>query len=155
MQIVVFEDELVPRLYPMTVGRPAYAITCGSYRLIDWLTQLSAESGVALRGVVRPHLTAIQQLDFPTISPSLPTIETPALLVNARLVPSVTAAKNLQPLLNGLQTAAVYENGSLASATKSSEGSDALWLIILSHTIGSALSTAARVVVPRRADQFP
>jgi UDP-N-acetylglucosamine diphosphorylase/glucosamine-1-phosphate N-acetyltransferase len=116
MQIVVFEDELVPRLYPMTVGRPAYAITCGSYRLIDWLTQLSAESGVALRGVVRPHLTAIQQLDFPTISPSLPTIETPALLVNSRLVPSVTAAKNLRQLLNGLQTAAVYENGSLAAA---------------------------------------
>jgi UDP-N-acetylglucosamine diphosphorylase/glucosamine-1-phosphate N-acetyltransferase len=61
-------------------------------------------------------LAAIQQLDFPAISASLPTIETPALLVNARLVPSVAAAKNLRQLLNGLQTAAVHENGSLAAA---------------------------------------
>jgi UDP-N-acetylglucosamine diphosphorylase/glucosamine-1-phosphate N-acetyltransferase len=116
MQIVVFEDEHVPRLYPITVGRPAYAISCGSYRLIDWLAKLSGETGIVLRGVVRAHLTAIQQLDFPAISPTLPTIETPALLVNARLAPSVQAARGLRQLLEGMQTAAAYDNGSLAAA---------------------------------------
>ena len=69
MQIVVFEDEQVPRLYPLTVGRAAYALSCGSFRLIDWLARLAAETGAALRGVVRPHLAEIQRLDFPQISP--------------------------------------------------------------------------------------
>jgi glucose-1-phosphate thymidylyltransferase len=116
MQIVVFEDEHVSRLYPITVGRAAYAVACGSYRLIDWLNLLSRETGVVLRGVVRPHLAAIQKLDFPQISPIAPTIETPALLVNARLVPSVAAYRALRQLLDGLNTAAVYEHGSLAAA---------------------------------------
>src|SRR5262245_19017948 len=110
MQIVVFEDEHVSRLYPITVGRAAYAISCGSYRLIDWLQRLSRETGVVLRGVVRPHLREIQRLDFAQISESAPTIETPALLVNARLVPTVGAFRALRQLLEGLQTRAIFEN---------------------------------------------
>src|SRR5439155_791857 len=78
MQIIVFEDEHVSRLHPVTVGRAAYAIGCGSFRLIDWLAQLSRDTGVVLRGVVRPHLEAIQALDFPQIRPTAPTLETPA-----------------------------------------------------------------------------
>jgi len=116
MQIVVFEDEQVPRLYPLTVGRPSYALSCGSFRLIDWLERLSAETGVALRGVVRPHLAEIQRLDFPQISPTAPTIETPALLVNARLVPSVTTYLELKRLIEGLQTGAILDGGAVAAA---------------------------------------
>src|SRR5262245_13333891 len=116
MQIVVFEDEHVSRLYPISVGRPAYAITCGSFRLIDWLAKLSTETGIVLRSVVRPHLAEIQQLDFPAISPTLPTTETPLLLVNARVVPSVQTARGLKQLLDRLETAAIYENGSLTAA---------------------------------------
>src|SRR6188474_1916651 len=106
MQIVVFEDELVSRLFPITVGRPAYAITCATYRLIDWLGQLSRETGIVLRGVVRPHLAEIQRLDFSQISPHVPRVETPALLVNARLVPSVAAYQALKKLLESLETVA-------------------------------------------------
>src|SRR5215471_5228684 len=116
MQIILFEDEHVARLYPITVGRPAYAITCGSFRLIDWLGRLSQETGVVLRSVVRTHLAEIQKLDFSAISPTSPTIETPALLVNARLAPSVVTAQALRRLIEGLETAAIYENGSLAAA---------------------------------------
>src|SRR2546423_12503560 len=109
MQIVVFEDEHVSRLHPVTVGRPAYAIGCGSFRLIDWLAQLSRETGVVLRGVVRPHLEAIQQLDFPQLSPMASMTETPALLVNARLVPSASNYRVLRQLIDGRETAASYE----------------------------------------------
>lgn len=116
MQIIVFEDEHVSRLYPLTVGRVAYALSCGSYRLIDWLARLSAETGVPLRGVVRSHLQEIQRLDCPQIGPEPPTMETPALLVNARVVPSSSAFGTLKQLLEGLETAAIYENGSLAAA---------------------------------------
>ena len=65
MQIILFEDEFVPRLYPITVGRPAYNVSRASYRLIDWATELAAESGATLRGVVRPHLASLQQEIFP------------------------------------------------------------------------------------------
>jgi UDP-N-acetylglucosamine diphosphorylase/glucosamine-1-phosphate N-acetyltransferase len=116
MQIVVFEDESVSKLYPITVGRPAYAISCGSYRLVDWLAHLSREHRAELRGVVRPHLAAIQQLDFPEFSRRAPTGELPLLLVNARLVPSVFGFHALSRLVKEKQTAVVYENGSLAAA---------------------------------------
>lgn len=116
MQIVVFEDEHVSRLYPISIGRPAYAISCASYRLIDWLAQLSRETGIVLRGIVRPHLAEIQRLDFPQVSPAVPTVETPALLVNARLVPSVTAYQALRRMLEGMEAGASFHQQSLAAA---------------------------------------
>jgi glucose-1-phosphate thymidylyltransferase len=82
MNILVFEDELVDQLYPLTIGRPAYALSCGSYRLIDWLALLGRPSGS-----VRPHLRAVQALDFPELRPELDPREPWTLLVNARLVP--------------------------------------------------------------------
>ncbi|MDX1946974.1 MAG: putative sugar nucleotidyl transferase [Pirellulaceae bacterium] len=116
MQIIVFEDDQLSRLHPITIGRPGYAISCASYRLIDWLARLSDETGAPLRGVVRPHLAQIQELDFPQIDRRRPTIETPALLVNSRLVPSVAAYHSLKKLVNGLETAAIYCDGALAAA---------------------------------------
>jgi UDP-N-acetylglucosamine diphosphorylase / glucose-1-phosphate thymidylyltransferase / UDP-N-acetylgalactosamine diphosphorylase / glucosamine-1-phosphate N-acetyltransferase / galactosamine-1-phosphate N-acetyltransferase len=116
MQIVVFEDEHVSRLYPITIGRPAYAIGCGSFRLIDWLERLSQDTGVVLRGVVRPHLTEIQRLDFTQIDVTPPTIEMPLLIVNARLVPSVETFSTLRALIDRFETAAIFENQSLAAA---------------------------------------
>src|SRR5437773_8296249 len=107
MQIVVFEDEHVSRLHPVTLGRAAYTIGCGSFRLIDWLEQLSREAGAVLRGVVRPHLTAIQQLDLPHLSPTAPTTAASTLLVNARLVPSAGNQRILRQLIEDVETAAV------------------------------------------------
>jgi UDP-N-acetylglucosamine diphosphorylase / glucose-1-phosphate thymidylyltransferase / UDP-N-acetylgalactosamine diphosphorylase / glucosamine-1-phosphate N-acetyltransferase / galactosamine-1-phosphate N-acetyltransferase len=116
MQIVVFEDEQVARLYPLTIGRPAYALSCGSYRLIDWLARLGGELAAPLRGVVRPHLKAIQELDFPQFNPQPPTKDTPLLAVNARLAPSAGVHRRLRQLADGAETRAVYENGALAAA---------------------------------------
>ncbi len=122
MRIVVFEDEIISRLFPITVGRPAYAIGCASFRLIDWLSQLSRDSDAELHGMVRPHLVDIQRLDFPQLSRRAFTSQAPMLLVNARLVPSVAAFRGLQTLINQHKTAAVYENGSLAAALIAADG---------------------------------
>jgi glucose-1-phosphate thymidylyltransferase len=122
MQIVVFEDELVSRLFPITVGRPAYAIGCASYRLIDWLAQLASQSDAELHAVVRPHLATVQQLDFPQLSRREFESQTPLLAVNARLVPSVTAFRSLESLIKNRKTAAIYENGSLAAALVADNG---------------------------------
>jgi UDP-N-acetylglucosamine diphosphorylase/glucosamine-1-phosphate N-acetyltransferase len=116
MQIVVFEDEHVSRLFPITLGRAAYSIGCASYRLIDWIAQLGHETGALLHAVVRPHLAAIQRLDYPQFAAKPPTNQTPLLIVNARLVPSVATYRGLLRLVKGSETAAVYENKSLAAA---------------------------------------
>jgi UDP-N-acetylglucosamine diphosphorylase/glucosamine-1-phosphate N-acetyltransferase len=116
MQLIVFEDDAVGRLHPITLGRAAYAMTCGSYRLIDWLTRLAEETSGTLRSVVRPHLAQVQQLDFPAIDRRAPSTETPALLVNARLVPTVAAYRALKQLVDAAATTVVYHEKSIAAA---------------------------------------
>lgn len=87
MLIVAFEDRHVDRLYPATIGRAAYNITCGSYRLLDWLSELAAQRDAALRVVVRPHLREIVQTNLPNLFAPF-TAGQPILLVNARAVAS-------------------------------------------------------------------
>lgn len=95
MNVIVFEDALVDNLYPVTTGRPAYAISCGSFRLVDWLLTL----GQPLLGSVRSHLRTIQPLDYPQLVSSLRPRERWTLLVNARLVPCRANVQKLQKLL--------------------------------------------------------
>ena len=53
MQIILFEDSLVDQLAPITLGRPAFDITCAGWRLID----LIGHSGFSpVLGAVREHL---------------------------------------------------------------------------------------------------
>lgn len=110
MDIVVFEDELVPRLYPIALARPAYAISCGSYCLADWLEQLGP-----WRGIVRPYLRDLQQARFPLPhGSSVPSRKT--LLVNARVVPGAANHRVLQRLAGGPRPAAIWCGEHLAAA---------------------------------------
>jgi glucose-1-phosphate thymidylyltransferase len=99
MLIVAFEDRHVDRLYPITIGRAAYNITCGSYRLLDWLTELASQRDAALRVVVRPHLREIVQTNLPNLfAPFAPNKS--ILLVNARAVASHSAFQALAKLVS-------------------------------------------------------
>ncbi len=112
MSIVLFEDEQVARLHPITLSRPAYAVTCGSYRLLDWLSTWQQP----LRAVVRPHLAALQKLDFPEfVAPRAGVGK--LLLVNARLVPSATVLRTLKQLSETHTSGAFYWQNELAAAT--------------------------------------
>lgn len=91
MKIVLFEDLRVAELYPVTIGKPAYTISCGSYRLLD----LAQELGDDVQAHVRPHLAAFRQVEAP---PELARGQ-PTAYVNARLVPSAEIAKSLRRLL--------------------------------------------------------
>ncbi len=117
MNILVFEDSLVDNLYPVTTGRPAYAITCGSFRLLDWLVQL----GKPLSGWVRPHLKTLQSLDFPELNQELSTANRWTLLVNARLVPSRANFLQLQKLLAREACSAIRSDNSLAAGVVPTE----------------------------------
>lgn len=116
MSIVIFEDDAVDRLYPITLSRPAYAITCGGYRLIDWLERWQQP----MRAVVRPHLAEIQRLDFPQFQGPR-SAPGRLLLVNARLVPSATALRTLRSLSETHTSGAFYWEGELAAALLSTD----------------------------------
>ncbi|HAY81276.1 MAG TPA: glucose-1-phosphate thymidylyltransferase, partial [Planctomycetaceae bacterium] len=88
MKIVVFEDHLVGQLSPITIGRPAYAISCGSYRLVDWIDELQ----LPWSGLVRPHLRTLQEQDYGVTHLLQPT-DQPILMLNARMVPSQETLK--------------------------------------------------------------
>lgn len=109
MLILCFEDTRVEKLAPITHARPAYAITCAGYQLIDWLDEIRRQTpDASLAGEVREHLQAIQDADHPLdkIPASLSfdekadsSAEVPdVLLVNARLVPSLDNFKRINDL---------------------------------------------------------
>ena len=84
MAIILFEDDRVPQLYPVTIGRPAMLISCGGYRLVDLMQML----GEPVYLCARPHLQEVLsadgwQINFQTTRPGQK-----ILFVNARLVPS-------------------------------------------------------------------
>ena len=112
MLVVVFEDELVAQLEPVTLARPAFAISCGSRRLVDLL----AELGEPLRAFVRPHLAQIVKADFPQFAPADAGVPGPVLYVNARLVPSLSALAALRRLVASGRPAPVPAGESIAAA---------------------------------------
>lgn len=95
MSFYIFEDEKVADLHPISLAKPAYAITCGGYRLYDWVCQL----GEPTVGIVRPHLAEIQRHDFPEFSQELSNDNNPVVLINARMAPVVSNIQLLQKLL--------------------------------------------------------
>ena len=94
MQIICFEDACVDQLRPIILARPAYAISCASLRLIDWLGQIPGSLSVS----VRDHLRALEQTDR-GLAP-VTTIDDPdgVLLVNARVAPRVAILETLRSI---------------------------------------------------------
>jgi UDP-N-acetylglucosamine diphosphorylase/glucosamine-1-phosphate N-acetyltransferase len=112
MNILLVEDANVENLYPMTTGRPAYAVLCAGYRLIDWLSLLELPIGAA----VRPQLVSLQRVDFPELAvrPQGPGEAT--LLVNARVVPSYTNYRTLKHLVDTNAAGVVLSSEGLIAA---------------------------------------
>jgi UDP-N-acetylglucosamine diphosphorylase/glucosamine-1-phosphate N-acetyltransferase len=60
-RIVLFEDEFADDLRPITLTRPAFAVSCAGYHL----HQLAARAAPAVDWLVRPHLEKVTQRAFP------------------------------------------------------------------------------------------
>lgn len=93
MNIAIFEDAAVDKLAPITTSKPAYAIQCGAFRLIDLLDLLEANVFAA----VRPHLRSIQDRDF-SFSAQLDAARTKTLVLNAQVAATVTNYQTIQQL---------------------------------------------------------
>lgn len=115
MAILVFEDSAACRLHPITTGRPAFAITCGGYRLIDMLHTLQK----TVSAVARPHLASVLEADFPSLHVgSLPSADGngPHLMVNARAVPSVEVRDVLREVIRAGRPGVVRTGEHIAAA---------------------------------------
>lgn len=118
MPLIIFEDSDVGRLFPITAGRPAFAVTCGGYRLIDLLETVGPPMGT----VVRPHLAAMVEADFPAWSvgpsrrPAPADAEAPQMFVNARVVPSAGVRDQLRELYRAGKPGIVPSDGAVAAA---------------------------------------
>lgn len=121
MNIVVFEDSHAERLFPVTIGRPCYAITCASYRLIDWVPQLSNN----VCGIVRPYLSDLQSLDYQQFSKQLDAANHWTLVLNARVVPSVANIAKLKQVIDS------YSTGQASTPMYCKNGDDELALAIV------------------------
>ncbi len=111
MHTVLFEDLLVPQLHPITLARPAYAISCGAYRWIDWIDRLP----YSRQGLVRPHLEELQRIDYPQLASPAPDPSTDWLLINARAVPSVRNFESVRQLAELTRSGIVRDENGIAA----------------------------------------
>jgi len=111
MSVILFEDEWVCRLYPITVGRPAFSVSCGSYRLVDLVGRLGRPGGA----IVRPHLRELLRADCPELT-GPPAGDEAVLLVNARLVPAASAVERLGRFAAQGRAGVVRQGHSVAAA---------------------------------------
>ena len=102
MPLLVFEDNQVGQLSPITLARPAYCITAGSYNLLELLQTLN----LPLALVTRKYLRNYCQRQFSehantTILASDCKLDGKVeLAINARLCPSASALMAIQELLS-------------------------------------------------------
>jgi len=118
MNVVLFEDEQVSQLFPITVGRAAAMVSCGSYTLFELFREFGARPHLAVRSHLREMLRADGVLDDPASGAKTLRAQPgePLVLVNARLVPSVTVVERVLKLVRAGRPGVVAENGSTALA---------------------------------------
>lgn len=112
MSIILFEDDRVAQLYPITIGRPAFAISCGTWRLVDLLAGL----GAPIRWVVRPHLRDSVDADYGALRRIAPSATDAELLVNAAVVPSVESRRVIAELVERGEPGIVRSGERIAAA---------------------------------------
>jgi glucose-1-phosphate thymidylyltransferase len=117
MNVVLFEDDLAAQLSPVTIGRPAFLASCGSYRLWDLVERLECPRWA----LVRSHLHEVVAADFPGLSLEAPPAGQASLWINARLVPSVGALSGLESLLRPARPSVVHHAGRVAAVLVGSD----------------------------------
>jgi glucose-1-phosphate thymidylyltransferase len=118
MNIVLFEDEQVAQLYPITIGRAAARITCGSFTLWDLVRELGELPSCLVRSHLRETLKAEDVVIAPPENAAhyATRLGEPLVLINARLVPNVAVVERALAAARKGEVGAVTVDGSTALA---------------------------------------
>lgn len=116
MKILLFEDDGIQRLFPATIGRAAFTLSCGGFNLIQLLALTNNELYAQTRKYVEqttlldfnPYLPNKVNFDFPIIDDP----NEPILLVNATLVPSIKSIEILEQIIQSGRPVVVYNQPS-------------------------------------------
>lgn len=116
MKILLFEDNGIQRLFPATIGRAAFTLSCGGFNLIQLLALTNNELYAQTRKYVEqttlldfnPYLPNKVNFDFPIIDDP----NEPILLVNATLVPSIKSIEILEQIIQSGRPVVVYNQPS-------------------------------------------
>ena len=116
MKILLFEDDGIQRLFPATIGRAAFTLSCGGFNLIQLLSLTNNELYAQTRKYVEqttlldvnPYLPNQVKFDFPIIDDP----NEPILLVNAALVPSIKSIEILEQIIRDGRPTVVYNQPS-------------------------------------------
>ena len=122
MKILLFEDDGIQRLFPATIGRAAFTLSCGGFNLIQLLSLTSNELYAQTRKYVEqttlldvnPYLPNKVKFDFPIIDDP----NEPILLVNATLVPSIKSIEILEQIIRDGRPTIVYNQPSDSAAAQ-------------------------------------
>ncbi|MEZ6120062.1 MAG: putative sugar nucleotidyl transferase [Pirellulaceae bacterium] len=109
MHCLIFEDQAVQNLEPVTLMRPAYRMTCGGGQLIELAERLTPATSV----IVRNHLKAIAALDDRIADRPM---GTKLLIMNARLVPSPRTFRTLQNMIRADSASIAIVDNQIAAA---------------------------------------
>ncbi len=128
--LLLFEDHLVERLAPLNYGKPTYALSCATERLVDLARRINLGT---VRAWVRPHLRDLEAADYPSVCLQTGESDQPLVLVNARLVPAVSQLQLVRDLLQNKQLILIANHetiiaAKLPSASKLLEHPVAEWL---------------------------
>jgi glucose-1-phosphate thymidylyltransferase len=97
-RIVLFEDHLLDDMTPISLTRPAFAVTCACYTLYEIVSaagNAKSASGGAIQWIVRDHLRKIAAQHF--VQPPMDTRGTHFFL-NASVVPDVRYIERIRQL---------------------------------------------------------
>jgi glucose-1-phosphate thymidylyltransferase len=108
VNVLLFEDDRVGQLAPLTIGQPAYAISCGSYRLVERIGPS--------RRLIRSYLRPVEAANAPDNVLAEGKLSQPTLFINARLVPTVSAINQLQTLAGSDRECILTQGDSVAAA---------------------------------------
>ncbi|NLW49983.1 MAG: glucose-1-phosphate thymidylyltransferase [Candidatus Brocadiaceae bacterium] len=89
--VVLFEDEFVSDMYPITLTRPAFAVTCGALNLYDVARMVGERVGYVVRDYLADTTACLYADERPAAGPTL--------MLNAALAPDARHVARLRALL--------------------------------------------------------
>lgn len=89
--IIIFEDDHVDQMQPMSLTRPVFSLTCGGWTLHE----MACLAHCQVRHIVRDHVRPVSKRDYPDSTRG----EGTTLFLNASLVPDVEHVRSIRELL--------------------------------------------------------